>query len=85
MSVIFALLDLDPDSESIAGSTNLIESRSNWDPDPQPCLWVHIHIHLADLDLEPYWEYGPGSKDIEIDQKFFTLDAALLAKVVSHF
>ncbi len=32
--VIFALLDPDPDS----GSTDLIESGSNWDPDPQPCF-----------------------------------------------
>jgi hypothetical protein len=30
--VIFALLDLDPDSESVYGSTDLIESGSNPDP-----------------------------------------------------
>ena len=34
--VIFALLDPDPDSEYGSGSTDPIESVSNWDPDPQP-------------------------------------------------
>jgi hypothetical protein len=36
--VIFALLDQDPNSEYGRGSTDPIESGSNWDPDPQPCL-----------------------------------------------
>jgi len=36
--VIFALLDPDPNSEYEFGSTDSIESGSNWDPDTQPCL-----------------------------------------------
>jgi hypothetical protein len=36
--VIFALLDPDSDSEYGSGSTDPIESGSNWDADPQPCF-----------------------------------------------
>ncbi len=40
--VIFALLD--PDSES--GSTDPIESGSNWDPDPDPQPWKKFYNSL---------------------------------------
>jgi hypothetical protein len=55
---IFALLDPDPDSEYGSGSTDPIESGSNWDPDLQPCFfqcscgsgygfcWVQINFFL---------------------------------------
>jgi hypothetical protein len=41
LRVIIALMDTDPDSEygSESGSTDPIESGSNWDPDPDSQPW----------------------------------------------
>jgi hypothetical protein len=53
--VTFALLDPDPDS--VSGSTDLIESGSIQDPDPQPWLLpvlrirrIHMFLGLPDPD-----------------------------------
>jgi hypothetical protein len=45
---IFALLDPKPDSEYGSGSTDPIESGSNWDPDPQPWFKFQIKIHAGE-------------------------------------
>jgi hypothetical protein len=45
-------MDPDPDSECGSGSTDPIESGSNWDPDPQPCL-SSVPESLALLDPHP--------------------------------
>jgi hypothetical protein len=34
----------------------------------KPVLWIRIPINLADLDPDPYWVCGSGSRSMEIDQ-----------------
>jgi hypothetical protein len=45
-SSFFLPMDPDPDSDSLSGSTQVIESGYNLDPDPQPWLEALIFFWL---------------------------------------
>jgi hypothetical protein len=57
---VFALLDLDPDSEYGSGSTDLIESGSNTDPDPKPWSSHYLIFLLKGLDQPEPGHSGGG-------------------------
>jgi hypothetical protein len=62
--VVIALLDTDPDSEygSESGSTDPIESGSNWDPDPDSQPWKIYILVRREIISSRYSQRGKFRK-----------------------